>query len=418
MPKKEVNIAVSQTKAQQFGLSTAQIQTAVRSWIWKENLGDLRFDNVVYKTTLQLAEHHKNSLEQLGRIPIQSPTGQTVYLNEVADIKEVQARVALNREDLKQHVKITASIKSENKAAVSIQVSTELAKLQLPEGVNTQVSGVTDDIMKSFTEMFVAMGIAIGIVYLIMVLAFGNASTPFAILFSLPLAVIGGLIGLLITSETLNVTTLIGFMMLIGIVITNAIVLLDRAQQLLHEGMTVRNAIVEAGMVRLRPIIMTAGATVAAMLPLAIGLFHSDSGGASLVSKGLAIVVIGGLISSTLLTLVVVPVIYETLELWKTKLSDWSNRDRKSAKKKPRWKYKKGEQSIMNRKARPFHYKLKIVTLLVAAAILAAGCTNVPAAETQNAAAEQNATKQVKIEQVARHSMGDPREQIGEVAAA
>ncbi|MBJ6360648.1 efflux RND transporter permease subunit [Paenibacillus sp. GCM10012307] len=328
--KKEVNIAVSHTKAQQFGLSAAQIQSAVRAWIWKENLGDLRFDNVLYRTTLQLAEHHKNSLEQLGKIPIQSPTGQTVYLNEVADIKEVQARVALNRENLKQHIKITANIKADNKAAVSVQVGAELAKLQLPEGVNTQVSGVTDDIMKSFTEMFVAMGIAIGIVYLIMVLAFGNASTPFAILFSLPLAVIGGLIGLLITSETLNVTTLIGFMMLIGIVITNAIVLLDRAQQLLHEGMTVRNAIVEAGMVRLRPIIMTAGATIAAMLPLAIGLFHSESGGASLVSKGLAIVVIGGLTSSTLLTLVVVPVIYETLELWKTKLSNWSSRDRKS----------------------------------------------------------------------------------------
>jgi len=331
--KKEVNIAVSQTKAQQFGLSNAQIQSVVRAWIWKESLGDLRFDNVLYKTTLQLAEHNKNSLEQLGKIPILAPTGQTVYLNEVADIKEIQARVALNREDLKQHVTITANIKSDNKAAVSILVSAELAKLQLPEGVNTQVSGVTDDIMKSFSEMFVAMGVAIGIVYLIMVLAFGNASTPFAILFSLPLAVIGGLIGLLITKETLNVTTLIGFMMLIGIVITNAIVLLDRAQQLLQEGMTVRNAIVEAGMVRLRPIIMTAGATVAAMLPLAIGLFHSDSGGASLVSKGLAIVVIGGLISSTVLTLVVVPIIYETLELWKTKLSDWRNRDRKSVQK-------------------------------------------------------------------------------------
>ncbi|RXZ77464.1 efflux RND transporter permease subunit [Paenibacillaceae bacterium] len=331
--KKEVNIAVSQTKAQQFGLSSAQIQNAVRSWIWKENLGDLRFDNLLYKTTLQLAEHHKNSLEQLGKIPIQAPTGQTVYLNEVADVKEVQARVALNREDLKQNVKITANIKAENKAAASFLISAELAKLQLPEGVNTQTSGVNDDIMKSFSEMFLAMGVAIGIVYLILVLAFGNASTPFAILFSLPLAVIGGLIGLLITSETLNVTTLIGFMMLIGIVITNAVVLLDRAQQLLQEGMTVRNAIVEAGMVRLRPIIMTSGATVAAMLPLAIGLFHADSGGGSLVSKGLAIVVIGGLISSTLLTLVVVPVVYETLELWKTKLSDWSNRDRKPVKK-------------------------------------------------------------------------------------
>lgn len=325
--KTEVNIQVSHAKAQQFGLSSAQIQSAVRAWIWKEELGDIRFDNVLYKTTIQLAEHHKNSLEQLGKIPLQTPLGQTVYLNEVAVLKEVPAPVSLHREDLKQLVKIEASINSDNKAAVSLMVSDALDKLELPEGVSTQVSGVTEDIAKSFTEMFVAMVVAIGIVYLIMVLAFGNASTPFAILFSLPLAVIGGMLGLLVTGESLNVTTLIGFMMLIGIVITNAIVLLDRAQQLLAEGMTVRSAIVEAGMVRLRPIIMTAGATIAAMLPLAIGLFHSGES-VSLVSKGLAIVVIGGLTSSTLLTLVVVPVVYETLEVWKAKLSRIGRRDR------------------------------------------------------------------------------------------
>ncbi len=333
--KTEVNIAVNHAMAQQFGLTSAQIQSAVRAWIWKEELGDLRFDNVLYKTTLQLAEHHKNSLEQLGKIPMQTPTGQTVYLNEVATLKEAPAPVSLHRERLKQLVKIEASIKSENKAVVSILVSEELDKLQLPEGVSTQVSGVTDDIAKSFTEMFVAMIVAIGIVYLIMVLAFGNASTPFAILFSLPMAVIGGLIGLLVTGESLNVTTLIGFMMLIGIVITNAIVLLDRAQQLLAEGMTVRSAIVEAGMVRLRPIIMTAGATIAAMLPLAIGMFHSGAN-VSLVSKGLAIVVIGGLTSSTLLTLVVVPVVYETLEVWKAKLSRAGRRDRAKSGSQPK----------------------------------------------------------------------------------
>ncbi|RXZ82977.1 efflux RND transporter permease subunit [Paenibacillaceae bacterium] len=328
--KTEVNIAVSHTKAQQFGLSAAYIQQVVRSWIWKEELGDLRFDNILYKTTIQLAEHHKNSLEQLGKIPLHTASGQTVFLNEVATLQEEAAPVAINRENLKQLVKITASIDSANKALVSAQVSAELDKIELPEGVSTQISGVSDDIQKSFTEMFVAMIVAIGIVYLIMVLAFGNASTPFAILFSLPLAIIGGMIGLLITNESLNVTTLIGFMMLIGIVITNAIVLLDRAQQLLAEGRTVREAIIGAGMERLRPIIMTAGATIAAMLPLALGMFHSAEG-ASLVSKGLAIVVIGGLTSSTLLTLVVVPVVYETLELWKAKLSGWVRRDRKPA---------------------------------------------------------------------------------------
>lgn len=158
------------------------------------------------------------------------------------------------------------------------------------------------------------MAASVFIVYLIMVLAFGNASAPFAILFSLPLAAIGGLLGLLVTGESLNLTSLIGFLMLIGVVVTNAIVLIDRVQQLREMGRSVREALMEAGQSRLRPIIMTAGATVFALMPLALGLSKG-----TIISKGLAVVVIGGLTTSTILTLLIVPVVYEMIE--NTKLS-------------------------------------------------------------------------------------------------
>ncbi|WP_169084682.1 efflux RND transporter permease subunit [Paenibacillus sp. PL91] len=313
--KTEVSITVSQSKARELGLSPAQVRDAVSMWIAEQPLGDIRLDNQLYTAVVKLSDEDKNSMERLGKMPIQSPTAGIVYLQEVAKLEEVQAPVSLSRESQSQIVKITALINSPNQTVVSAKVSAALVDIELPTGVSTEIQGVSEDIAESFSQLFLAMGIAIAIVYFILVLCFGNASTPFAILFSLPLAIIGGLLGLLISNESINVTSLIGFMMLIGIVVTNAIVLLDRAQQLREEGMPVRQALIEAGLVRLRPIIMTAVATIAAMVPLALG-----AGEGVLISKGLAVVVIGGLITSTLLTLVVVPVVYEILEALKNKM--------------------------------------------------------------------------------------------------
>ncbi|GIO14636.1 swarming motility protein SwrC [Cohnella xylanilytica] len=316
--KTEVQISVNPLSARQFGLSPAQIRGAAAAFIAKQRLGDIRLDNVVYKMTVGLAPGDIDSLEKLGRMPLQSSTGETVLLRDVAKLTKEKAPLALQREKQKQLVKVTASIDSPNKAAISAKVSAELAELELPQGVATELQGVSEDIDESFSQLFAAMAVAVAIVYLILVLCFGNAGTPLAILFSLPLAVIGGLFGLLVARESINITSLIGFMMLIGIVVTNAIVLLDRAQQLRREGQSPRDALIEAGKVRLRPIIMTAGATIAAMIPLALGFSHG-----TLISKGLAVVVIGGLITSTLLTLVVVPVAYEWIETFKSK---WGRR--------------------------------------------------------------------------------------------
>ncbi|GKU77376.1 efflux RND transporter permease subunit [Paenibacillus sp. L3-i20] len=314
--KKEMQVTINSSKARSFGLSNEHISALVGGWIAKYELGNIRLDNTVYRAGIELAPRDKSSLEQLGQMPIQAEGGAIVYLNEVAKLEEVKAPVSLDRESQKLMVRMTAKIDVADKAAVAARVTAELGQIELPTGVTTTTRGVSTDMMKSFNQMYVAMGAAIAIVYLIMVLCFGNAGTPFAILFSLPLAVIGGLLGLWVTNESINITSLIGFLMLIGIVVTNAIVLLDRTQQLRKEGYLVRHAIIESGKVRLRPIIMTAGATISAMVPLALGLSHG-----TLISKGLAVVVIGGLITSTILTLVVVPIIYEMIESFKERMS-------------------------------------------------------------------------------------------------
>jgi multidrug efflux pump subunit AcrB len=159
---------------------------------------------------------------------------------------------------------------------------------------------------EGFRQMFVAMGIAVLIVYLVMVLTFGSFVHPATILCSLPLAVVGAAIGLAVTGRVLGLSSMVGLLMLVGIVVTNAIVLIDRVQSNRKErGMDARSALIDGGATRLRPILMTAIATMFALLPLAVGL----SGGA-IVAAELGTVVIGGLFSSTLLTLIVVPVVY------------------------------------------------------------------------------------------------------------
>ncbi|MFE5317761.1 efflux RND transporter permease subunit [Paenibacillus sp. NPDC056579] len=322
--KMQVEVTVDQNKARLYGLSSAQILDTVRVWLGKEDFGDLKFDNVTFKTQLMLADDYKNSVDKIGLFQIKTPTGSTVNLNEVAKIRQVDAPASIAREMQEQFVKITAKINSKDKGGVSARVTAALGEVDLPSGVRTAAQGVSDDIQESFGQMAVAMVAAICLVYLVMVIAFGNASAPFVILFSLPLAAIGGFLGLFIAGESINITSLIGFLMLIGVVVTNAIVLIDRVQQLREEGVSVRESLVKAGMTRLRPIIMTAGATVFSLLPLGLGL--SDG---SLISKGLAVVVIGGLTTSTVLTLVVVPVVYEIIEGMKERIGRMFSKKKK-----------------------------------------------------------------------------------------
>ena len=211
---------------------------------------------------------------------------------------------------------ISGKITASDVGGTSSKVMREINTIDKPNNVKFNVGGATDDINTAMSQLAFAMLIAIVIVYLVLVITFKGGLAPFTILFSLPFTAIGIVFALLITGETISVPSLIGMLMLIGIVVTNAIVLIDRVISNEQQGMLMKEALIEAGGTRIRPILMTAVATIGALLPL---LFGQNS--SILISKGMAATVIGGLVSSTLLTLIVVPVIYEILFTLKNKLT-------------------------------------------------------------------------------------------------
>ncbi|MFB4475092.1 efflux RND transporter permease subunit, partial [Oceanobacillus caeni] len=248
------------------------------------------------------------SIDELLATEIPTALGTTMPLSELVKVEEGTTLNTLARSKGEYYATVSGTILDDDISKATSEVDKAIEDLELPKGVSVGVGGVAADMTETFTQLGVAMLAAILIVYFILVVTFGEGLAPFAILFSLPFTVIGSLIGLLIAGETISVSVLMGLLMLIGIVVTNAIVLVDRIIRMEHSGMELREAILEAGSTRLRPILMTAIATIGALIPLAIG-----SGGGGLISKGLGVTVIGGLTSSTLLTLIIVPIVYELL---------------------------------------------------------------------------------------------------------
>ncbi|MGR6007917.1 efflux RND transporter permease subunit [Bacillus cereus] len=249
-------------------------------------------------------------------------------LGEILSEAEADTPAFITKRNGDVYTKISAEITDKDVGKVTENIQKKIDELSVPSGVQVNVGGVTEQIDESFAQIGIAIGIAIVIVYFVLVVTFGGGLAPLAILFSLPYALIGSLLGLLITNESISVSVMIGALMLIGIVVTNAVVLIDRAIKNEQKGILLRESILEAGVTRLRPILMTAIATVGALSPL---LFTENSDSSGLISKGLGVTVIGGLTSSTLLTLIIVPIVYESLMKLKYK---WT----KSRKKKHEFK--------------------------------------------------------------------------------
>lgn len=305
---KQYKLVADQAKLSQYGLTAGQVAMALSPVRAQEQLTTITKDGEKLNVTVHVEEKSYNSISDLENEQLMSPLGFAVALKDVVKVEEGQSPNTITRKDDKVYAEVTADAKTADISKVSSDVQKEIDAMDLPAGVSTEMGGATQDMNEAFTQLILAMVAAIAIVYLVLVITFGGARTPFAILFSLPFTVIGALVGLLIAGETISVTALIGMLMLIGIVVTNAIVLVDRVIHKEAEGLSVREALLEAAGTRLRPILMTAIATIGALLPLALGF---ESGG--LISKGLGITVIGGLTSSTLLTLIFVPMVYELL---------------------------------------------------------------------------------------------------------
>ncbi|MED1605553.1 efflux RND transporter permease subunit [Cytobacillus kochii] len=302
-------LKVEQADVMQYGLTTGQIVMALNDKGNSEVLTTVQSDGNEIDVIIQTeAAEPAKSIDELLDTEIPTATGQEMPLSELVNVEEGTTLNTLSRSKGEYYATVSATVTSDNLSKVTSELDKGIDDLDLAQGVTLDVAGVTADMNETFTQLGLAMLAAIAIVYFILVVTFGEGVAPFAILFSLPFAVIGSFVGLYIAGETISVTVMMGLLMLIGIVVTNAIVLVDRIIHMERNGMTMRDAILEAGATRLRPILMTAIATMGALVPLLFG-----SGGGGLISKGLGITVIGGLASSTLLTLVVVPIVYEVL---------------------------------------------------------------------------------------------------------
>ncbi|MDT8716904.1 efflux RND transporter permease subunit [Clostridium sp. 19966] len=307
--KPEIEVKVDANKAADNGLTSVAVAATVRSDLNSSIVTTINNNGADSDVYLGYADKKFDNIDSVKNLEITGMKG-TIKLSDVAEVSQGYGPVSVSELDGKQYVSVTANINSKDtsKANSNAKKAVEEIENQFPKGVTYTSGGSNQQIKDAFSQMGMAMLIAIGLVYMVMVVTFGEGRTPFAILFSLPFAAIGALLALLITGQSLSVSGLIGMLMLIGIVVTNAIVLLDRVNHN-REKMTIKEALMEAGGVRLRPILMTAIATVTALIPLALGFSEG-----ALISQSLGIVVIGGLVVSTMLTLIVVPVIYSIIQ--------------------------------------------------------------------------------------------------------
>ncbi|AWZ03649.1 MULTISPECIES: efflux RND transporter permease subunit [unclassified Streptomyces] len=305
-------ISVTATpKAAELGLNQAALGAIVGQAVRGNPAGKAVLDDTERDIVIKSAQPAA-TLAQLQALPV-----GPVKLGDIAEVKEVPGPVAMTRIDGARAATITAKPVGDNTGAISAALQSKIDALDLPAGTTASIGGVGQDQSEAFGQLGLAMLAAIAIVFMLLVATFRSLVQPLILLVSIPFAATGALGLLLITGTPLGVPAMIGMLMLIGIVVTNAIVLIDLVNQYRAQGYGVVEAVVEGGRHRLRPILMTALATIFALLPMALGI----TGEGGFISQPLAVVVIGGLISSTLLTLLLVPTLYTMLELRKERRS-------------------------------------------------------------------------------------------------
>jgi HAE1 family hydrophobic/amphiphilic exporter-1 len=299
----EVEIKVDPEKAARAGLSPAVVSGSLGSLLGESTVTTLGDTPVV----VGVPEDSVDSLDEVRGLPVGSDT----TVGDVAEVGEVESPAAISRTDGERAVTVTGGITSTDTQTVSTEAQRAIADLDLPGNVTAQVGGENEDIDESFRNLLLSIIVALVLVFLLLVVFFGSLLVPLVILLAVPLTTVGAFGALYLTNTAISVPSLLGLLLLIGIVVSNAILLVDFAVKAQGRYETSDEAILAAGQARLRPILMTAFATIFALMPLALGL---SGGGNGLISSSLAITVVGGLATSTFLTLLVVPVGYSLLK--------------------------------------------------------------------------------------------------------
>src|SRR5215218_6385205 len=303
-----IQITVDREEAGKAGLTDQQISSGVKGLLAPQPVGSIEVGGDTRDEVLKI-DDAPIGVEELKQIEITGSAGP-VELSKVAEVSSERVATEVAHSDGQRSATVSLLPEGENLGAVTTAVTRALDNVSLPPGVDATVAGVSADQREAFSQLGVALLVAIAIVYVIMVATFKSLLQPGILLVSVPFAATGALAALLISDTPLGVPALIGVLMLVGIVVTNAIVLIDLVNRYRLGGQGIDDALINGARQRLRPILMTALATIMALTPLALGI----TGGGVFISQPLAIVVIGGLISSTLLTLVLVPVLYAIIE--------------------------------------------------------------------------------------------------------
>ncbi|HEY1014420.1 MAG TPA: efflux RND transporter permease subunit, partial [Herpetosiphonaceae bacterium] len=312
--KPELQVTVDPQKAIKHGTSAAQIALQIRALLAGERAGDVTLEGQDQLELFVQVDQSDLDIETLRKLPV--GTVSPVALEEVAEIEEVPGASSITRINGDRAASISGQFTSDNTFQTQDAIEEEISKnIGLPEGVLIQAGAQARSQTETFANMGLALLVAIMLVYIVMMISFGSLLNPLIILCSVLMAIIGVVLSLLLTGKPAGITTMIGLLMLVGIVVTNGIVLVELVEQYREErGMSAYDALLRAGRVRLRPILMTAIATIVALIPLALGL---EEGG--FIGADLGVVVIGGLFTSTFLTLLVVPVVYSLLDGLKTR---------------------------------------------------------------------------------------------------
>ncbi len=313
-----LSIRLNNDVAADLGVSVQQVGSTIRTLLAGETVSYwLGPDGQNYEVNLQLPRQDRRLASDMGNLYLSTnkrgPAGELrmVPLRQVAEIVETTSPQIIKRQDLQRRVALYANVEGRGSGNVSDDIDKIMKSTKLPPGYRFTVAGQQEDTQESFTALVSALGLAIIFIYLVLASQFASFTQPVAIMMSLPFTLIGVLLALLLTGTTLNILSMIGFVMLMGLVTKNAILLVDFANRSRRAGASLHDALLRAGQVRLRPILMTTAAMLGGMTPLALGL---GEGGETQAPMGRAIM--GGVITSTLLTLVVVPVLYTYLDAW------------------------------------------------------------------------------------------------------
>jgi len=307
----EMQVKIDRQRAASYGLTPMQISSEIKNAMEGSVTTRYKVEGTEIDVRVRYVPEGNKDINHLSNLTILAPGGAVVKLSQVASFEMAQGPISVNRIDQVRVGDINGYLLNRDLRSVMADIQAEIEKMNLPAGYTVEYGGQNQEMMESFGSLAIALLLALILVYAVMAVQYESFFSPFVIMFSVPTAIIGVVLGLLLTGRTFSVTAFIGIIMLVGIVVSNAIILVDYLNKLRARGMERDEAIVEAGRVRLRPILMTALTTILAMFPMTLALGEGGE-----VQAPLATVVVSGLLVSTLVTLVLVPVVYSIFDDW------------------------------------------------------------------------------------------------------